>query len=105
MINASAAVLVMAGRPSVGYLELLPADPPSIEPYRLLGRLDASGMGQVYLGLSPAGKMVALKVIPEELVADPEFRTWFTRGMAAARRVEGQYTAAVVDADRRRRCR
>jgi hypothetical protein len=83
----------------VAYLEFLPGDPRSIGPYRLLGRLDASGMGQVYLALSPTGRTVALKVIPEELAADPEFRTSFTRGVAAARRVEGRFTAAVVDAD------
>jgi hypothetical protein len=65
----------------------------------LLGRLDASGMGQVYLAQSPAGRTVALKVIPEDLAADPGFRTRLTHGVAAARRVEGRFTAAVVDAD------
>jgi hypothetical protein len=83
----------------VAYLEFSPGDPRGVGPYRLLGRLGASGMGQVYLGLSAAGRTVALKVIPEELAADPEFRARFTRGVAAARRVESRFAAAVVDAD------
>jgi Protein kinase domain/CHAT domain len=83
----------------VAYLEFSPGDPRNVGRYRLLGRLDASGMGQVYLAQSPTGRTVALKVIPEDLAADPEFRTRFTRGVAAARRVEGRFTAAVVDAD------
>lgn len=51
------------------------------------------------LGCLPGAETVALNVIREELAADPEFRTRFTRGVAAARRVEGRFTAAVVDAD------
>lgn len=83
----------------MAYLQFSPGDLQSVGPYRLLGPLDASGMGQVYLALSPTGGTVALKVIPEEFAADPEFRARFTRGVAAARRVEGRFTAAVVDAD------
>ena len=89
----------IAGGPSMTYLEFSPEDPRSVGPYRLLGRLDASGMGQVYLALSSASRTVALKVIPEELAADPEFRTRFTHGVAAALKVQGRFTAAVVDAD------
>jgi serine/threonine protein kinase len=70
-----------------------------VGPYRLFGRLDASGMGQVYLAQLPTGRTVALKVILEEHAADPRFRTRFTDGIAAARKVEGSFTAAVVDAD------
>lgn len=84
----------------MAYLEFSPGDDlRSVGPYRLLGRLDASGMGQVYLAQSSAGRTVALKVICEEFAADPGFRAQFTRGIAAARRVEGSFTAAVVDAD------
>jgi hypothetical protein len=67
--------------------------------YRLLGRLDDSGMARVYLAQSPAGRTVALKVLPEDLAADPVVRTRFTHGVAAGQRVEGRFTAAVVDAD------
>jgi hypothetical protein len=83
----------------VAYLEFSPGDPRSVGQYRLLGRLDDSGMGQVYLAQSRAGKTLALKVLPEDLAADPVVRTRFTHGVAAGQRVEGRFTAAVVDAD------
>jgi serine/threonine protein kinase len=78
---------------------LQPADPQLIGPYRLLGRLGGGGMGQVYLGLSAGGRLVAVKVIRAELAADPEFRARFRREVAAARKVSGLFTAAVVDAE------
>jgi eukaryotic-like serine/threonine-protein kinase len=80
-------------------LPLQPADPQAIGPYRLLGQLGAGGMGQVFLGLSAGGRLVAVKVIRAELAADPEFRARFRREIAAAHKVSGLYTAAVVDAD------
>ena len=40
-----------------------------------------------------------MKVIRNELAADPDFRTRFSREVAAARRVSGVFTAQVVDAD------
>jgi serine/threonine protein kinase len=83
----------------VAYLEFSPGDPRSVGQYRLLGRLDDSGMGQVYLAQSRAGRTVALKVLPEDLAADPVIRTRFTHGVAAGQRVEGRFTAAVVDAE------
>ncbi|WP_454854761.1 protein kinase domain-containing protein [Promicromonospora soli] len=68
-------------------------------PYRLLGRLGRGGMGVVYLGRSRGGRAVAVKVVSPELSADDRFRRRFEREVAAARRVGGFYTAAVVDAD------
>jgi serine/threonine protein kinase len=56
-------------------------------------------MGRVYVGRSPAGRLVAVKVIREELAADPEFLARFAREVAAARSVSGMFTAPVVDAD------
>jgi serine/threonine protein kinase len=55
-------------------------------------------MGQVFLGYSPAGRAVAVKVIHRPLAADPEFRTRFRREVAAARAVSGAYTAPVTAA-------
>jgi serine/threonine protein kinase len=78
---------------------LRPADPQVIGPYRLLGQLGGGGMGQVFLGLSAGGRLVAVKVIRAELAADLEFRTRFRREIAAAHKVSGLFTAAVVDAD------
>ncbi|WFB05744.1 serine/threonine protein kinase [Streptomyces sp. LX-29] len=76
-----------------------PSDPQRVGPYRLEGRLGAGGMGQVFLGTSPGGRKVAVKVIRPELAATPQFRTRFTREIDAARRVGGFHTAQVVDAD------
>jgi eukaryotic-like serine/threonine-protein kinase len=79
--------------------ELQPGDPRTIGPYRLLGQLGEGGTGRVYLGLSEGGRPVAVKVIRADLAADPDFRMRFRREVAAARKVNGLYTALVVDAD------
>ncbi|RSN39677.1 serine/threonine-protein kinase, partial [Actinomadura sp. WAC 06369] len=54
--------------------------------------------GRVYLGRSPGGKPVAVKVIHPHLAGDPQFRRRFDQEIAAARRVGGVHTAQVVDA-------
>ncbi|QFG22755.1 PQQ-binding-like beta-propeller repeat protein [Actinomadura sp. WMMB 499] len=74
-------------------------DPRRIGRYRIVGRLGRGGMGRVYLGLSPGGRAVAVKVVRDELAEDPGFRRRFVREVDAARRVTGFFTAAVVDAD------
>src|ERR1700759_1785344 len=56
-------------------------------------------MGQVYLGRSAAGRLVAVKTIKIELAEEAGFRTRFGREGAAPRRVSGVFTAAVVAAD------
>jgi serine/threonine protein kinase len=78
---------------------LEPADPRLIGPYQLLGRLGAGGMGRVFLGVSAAGRPVAVKIVHAELAADPDFRARFSSEVAAARKVSGLFTALVVDAD------
>jgi serine/threonine protein kinase len=74
-------------------------DPRQVGVYRLVGRLADGGMGQVFLGASPGGRLVAVKVIRPEFSADTEFRRRFAREVDAARRVGGFHTAQVVDAD------
>src|SRR5689334_10906748 len=56
-------------------------------------------MGRVFLGVSAAGRPVAVKIIHAGLAADPEFRARFSVEVAAARKVSGLFTALVVDAD------
>src|SRR5215467_1852265 len=74
-------------------------DPEQVGGFTLLGRLGAGAMGQVYLGRSTAGRLVAVKTIKAELADEPDFRTRFGHEVAAARRVSGAFTAAVVAAD------
>jgi hypothetical protein len=73
-------------------------DPRQVGAYQLRARLGAGGMGQVFLGYSPAGRAVAVKVIHSELARDPAFRIRFRREVAAARAVSGAYTAPVTAA-------
>jgi Protein kinase domain len=80
---------------------LRPGDPVTVGGYRLIGRLGAGGMGQVFLATSPGGRKVAVKRIHAEYANDPEFRGRFAREIEAARRVGGFHTAQVVDADPR----
>jgi hypothetical protein len=56
-------------------------------------------MGRVFLGQSPGGRLVAVKLIRPELADDPGFRRRFAQEVSAARRVSGIFTAPVVDAD------
>ncbi|GAA2329181.1 serine/threonine-protein kinase [Streptomyces cuspidosporus] len=79
--------------------ELQPTDPRQVGRYRITGLLGAGGMGRVYLGHSPGGRLVAVKVVRPDLAEDPGFRRRFAREVAAARKVNGFFTAAVVDAD------
>ncbi|OSZ59219.1 serine/threonine protein kinase [Streptomyces pharetrae CZA14] len=76
-----------------------PGDPERVGVYRLLGRLGAGGMGQVYLARSDRGRTVAVKLVREELAAQEEFRGRFRQEVQAARRVGGHWTAPVLDAD------
>ncbi|HUN32223.1 MAG TPA: protein kinase [Trebonia sp.] len=74
-------------------------DPRGIAAYRIDARLASGGMGIVYLGVSPGGRQVAVKLIRPEFASDPEFRERFRREVEASRKVGGFHTAAVVDAD------
>ncbi|MFI8949032.1 PQQ-binding-like beta-propeller repeat protein [Streptomyces sp. NPDC053750] len=80
-------------------MPLTAGDPVQVGRYRLLARLGQGGMGRVYLGRSPGGRAVAVKVVRDALLRDEGFRQRFVREVEAARRVTGFFTAAVVDAD------
>ena len=79
--------------------ELQSGDPRRIGPYWLEGRLGSGGMGRVYLGRSPGGRNVAIKVIRADLAENADFRARFAGEVSAARKVSGIFTAPVVDAD------
>ncbi|MEH0545785.1 protein kinase [Streptomyces sp. B21-105] len=74
-------------------------DPQRIGGYRLLARLGAGGMGQVYLARSDRGRTVAVKLVRPELAAREEFRARFRQEVRNAQRVGGFWTAPVLDAD------
>ncbi|NXY99052.1 ABC transporter substrate-binding protein [Streptomyces sp. BR123] len=78
---------------------LTPADPAAVGGHRLLGRLGSGGMGTVYLGRSPAGALLAVKVIRADHAADPAFRARFRREAEAAARLSGRWVVPVVAAD------
>ncbi|RST08190.1 serine/threonine protein kinase [Streptomyces sp. WAC07149] len=79
--------------------QLHPTDPHHVGPYRLLSRLGAGGMGQVYLARSDRGRAVAVKLVHPGLALREEFRSRFHQEVSAARRVGGAWTAPVLDAD------
>ncbi|MFE1558064.1 serine/threonine-protein kinase [Streptomyces sp. NPDC058734] len=73
-------------------------DPAHIGAQTLLARLGAGGMGQVYLGRSPGGRLVAIKVIREEITGHPEALARFRREVETVRAVRSAYTANLIDA-------
>ncbi|MEE1763770.1 serine/threonine-protein kinase [Streptomyces sp. SP18BB07] len=79
--------------------KLGPGDPQRIGAYRLLARLGAGGMGNVYLARSERGRTVAVKLVRQELAEQEEFRARFRQEVRAARQVGGYWTAPVLDAD------
>lgn len=85
----------MSGR----FLTLDASDPQQVGGYVLHARLGTGGMANVYLSYRHSGNPVAIKVLKPEFADDPEFRRRFRQEVSAARRVQGRYTAAVVDAD------
>jgi len=78
---------------------LLPSDPRSIGGHQVVARLGEGGMGQVFLGTSPGGRPVAIKMIYPALATGSGFRERFRREVEAARTVSGAFTAPIVDAD------
>ncbi|MGH3486956.1 MAG: hypothetical protein ACRDP8_03410, partial [Actinopolymorphaceae bacterium] len=59
-------------------------DPRQIGVYALQSRLGSGAMGTVYLGFSPGGRPVAVKMARAELADDPDFRERFRREVEMA---------------------
>ncbi|MFE4215900.1 serine/threonine-protein kinase [Streptomyces sp. NPDC056844] len=74
-------------------------DPATIAGYRIAAKLGVGGMGKVYLSYTPGGRPVAIKVIRPEFGEDAEFRRRFAQEVQSAQRVQGLFTAPVIDAD------
>lgn len=90
----------MSSAPSAGIFQPLKADDPEVVGgYRLAAVLGAGGMGKVYLSYTPGGRPIAIKVIRSEFGEDPEFRRRFQQEVRSAERVQGLYTAPVIDSD------
>ncbi|MCA1219808.1 serine/threonine-protein kinase [Streptomyces sp. 8L] len=79
-------------------MSLREGDPAEIGGYPLEARLGSGGMGTVFLARMSSGRPVAIKLIHQQYAGDDEFRIRFRQEVAAARRVSGAFTAAVVDA-------
>jgi serine/threonine protein kinase len=79
--------------------DLHDGDPACVGKYRILGRLGHGGMGQVFIGESPGGRLVAVKLILDEHATDQEFRQRFAREIEALKKIGGFYTAFVIEAD------
>jgi hypothetical protein len=78
---------------------LRPHDPRRLGDYELVERLGEGGMGTVYLGRSPSGVLVAVKMVRADLAHDDEFRLRFRSEVERVRQVPPFCTAEVLDAD------
>ncbi|AUH39093.1 serine/threonine-protein kinase [Streptomyces sp. CMB-StM0423] len=93
-------MITMTSGPSANlFRPLEQSDPAVVGGYRLAAVLGTGGMGKVYLSYTPGGRPIAIKVIRPEFSEDPEFRRRFQREVQAAQRVQGLYTAPVIDSD------
>src|SRR4051794_6183447 len=72
-------------------------DPAAVGGYRLIGRLGAGGQGVVFLGESPSGERVAVKIL--RFGGDERERRYFAKELAAARMVDPFCTARILAAD------
>lgn len=70
-----------------------------IGPYRLLRLLAQGGLGQVHLGESPDGRLVAIRVVRSAVADDPEGRSVLAREARAAAQVDSPFSARFIDVD------
>ncbi|MEW1906187.1 serine/threonine-protein kinase [Streptomyces sp. NPDC086147] len=76
------------------------ADPTSLGPYQLLGRIGAGGMGRIYLANRDGTEgLYAVKTLLVEGLTTDADRDRFAREVKVARRAAGPQTARVFDAD------
>ncbi|MFI7699109.1 ABC transporter substrate-binding protein [Nonomuraea sp. NPDC049480] len=80
-----------------GVRPLRPGDPPSVGSYKVTGFLGEGGQGSVYLGVSPGGEQVAIKLLHARFADDEHAVRRFRREAAAARRVAEFCTARVLE--------
>ncbi|MEU9672637.1 MULTISPECIES: protein kinase domain-containing protein [Streptomyces] len=92
------------GREALGVLP--ERAPRRIGPYRILARLGAGGMGEVYLGADTrpvsegsGPRLAAVKTVRSELVGDQAFRDRFRREIDTARSVESRFAARLLSGD------
>jgi serine/threonine protein kinase len=67
--------------------------------YRLLRVIGEGGMGVVHLGLDPAERAVAVKVVRPHVAADPQTRDRLAREVRSLSKVRHPRVAEVLDAD------
>ncbi|MFC4530670.1 serine/threonine protein kinase [Sphaerisporangium dianthi] len=79
---------------TTNHLPLLRGDPSHVGAFRVLGRLGQGGQGVVYLGETPEGERVAIKVLARGL--DQENQEGFRTEIELTRRVKAFCTAAVL---------
>lgn len=89
----------MAAEAAAGIRPLADADPRTVGPYRLTGRLGSGGMGSVFAGVDQFERRVAIKIVHAQFADDREFRARFQREVDLLRRVQGTCTTPVLDAD------
>ncbi|MDX6743013.1 serine/threonine-protein kinase [Actinocorallia sp. A-T 12471] len=82
-----------------GAAALVAGDPGEVGGYVLVGRLGEGGQGVVYLGRSPSGRQVAVKLLSAGFSGDEAARVRFVRELETARRVADFCTARVIAAD------
>ncbi|MFC7741487.1 serine/threonine-protein kinase [Nocardiopsis composta] len=82
-----------------GFSPLEEADPRTIGPFRVVGRIGAGGMGAVYGALDGADRHVAVKVVHPRHADDPAFREQFAREAELLARVDAECAPAFYGAD------
>ncbi|WP_431910700.1 ABC transporter substrate-binding protein [Nonomuraea jabiensis] len=80
-----------------GVRPLRPGDPTSVGSYKVTGFLGEGGQGSVYLGVSPSGEQVAIKLLHARFADDEQAVRRFRREAEAARRVAEFCTARVLE--------